>query len=81
MLLHKDISDEVLRKKIRQAEVCLAGNIRLKIYGLLNCSPGKKMKKQNRVFFTSLEESAGQGFRPCGHCMKAAYKKWKDEFI
>lgn len=81
MLLHKEASDLALRKMIRQGKLYLAGNIRLKIFGRLNCSPGKRMNKQNRVFFTSPEEAASLGFRPCGHCMREAYKKWNDGVI
>jgi methylphosphotriester-DNA--protein-cysteine methyltransferase len=81
MLLHRETGDIALKRKIQEGELCLAGNIRLKIYGLLNCSSGKSMKKQNRVFFANGQEAACNGFRPCGHCMKAAYKKWKDELI
>lgn len=35
------------------------------------------MKKANRVFFASEEEAISIGYRPCGHCMKKAYDKWK----
>ena len=54
-----------------------AGNKVLKIYGRLNCRSGKRMKKKNRVFFQSEDEALALGFRPCGHCMKEEYKKWK----
>jgi methylphosphotriester-DNA--protein-cysteine methyltransferase len=78
---HNEISDAVLRIKIWQQQIVLGGNIKLKIYGTLSCKSGKRMKKQNRVFFVSEEEALGNGYRPCGHCMKANYKKWKDELI
>jgi methylphosphotriester-DNA--protein-cysteine methyltransferase len=81
MLLHKDIGEKALRKEIRQASLTLAGNTRLKIFGQFNCRSGKKMKKQNRIFFINAEEAIACGFRPCGHCMKAFYKHWKDELI
>ncbi|MCE7072741.1 hypothetical protein LZG74_20680 [Dyadobacter sp. CY327] len=32
---------------------------------------------KNRVFFNSEKEAMSQGFRPCGHCMREAYLKWK----
>ncbi|WP_245952507.1 Ada metal-binding domain-containing protein [Chitinophaga skermanii] len=54
-----------------------AGNQSLKIYGTLQCTSGKRMKPKNRVFFHSLEEAAAAGYRPCGHCMRAAYAAWK----
>lgn len=55
-----------------------AGNRHLKIYGTLHCKSGKRMKKENRVFFQSEKEAMEAGYRPCGHCMNSAYKKWKD---
>jgi methylphosphotriester-DNA--protein-cysteine methyltransferase len=36
------------------------------------------MKPANRVFFESKKEALAENFRPCGHCMKADYKKWKN---
>ncbi|MCF2493313.1 hypothetical protein NFI80_06605 [Dyadobacter chenhuakuii] len=32
---------------------------------------------RNRVFFNSEKEAMSQGFRPCGHCMREAYLRWK----
>ena len=58
-------------------EIALAGNLKLKIYGTLHCSSGKKMKVQNRVFFSSAAEAIALGYRPCGHCLTVAYKQWK----
>jgi methylphosphotriester-DNA--protein-cysteine methyltransferase len=54
-----------------------AGNNRLKIYGLLTCGSGRKMRKENRIFFRTEEEAVGLGFRPCGHCMRSSYEHWK----
>jgi methylphosphotriester-DNA--protein-cysteine methyltransferase len=59
----------------------MAGNAKLKIYGKLNCTSGKRMKAANRIFFKNEEEALQTGFRPCGNCMKQAYKDWKNEFI
>jgi methylphosphotriester-DNA--protein-cysteine methyltransferase len=81
LIKHNEISDAVLRTHIRQQQITFGGNSKLKIYGILSCKSGKRMKKQNRVFFVSEEEALGNGYRPCGHCMKANYKKWKDELI
>jgi methylphosphotriester-DNA--protein-cysteine methyltransferase len=81
LIKHNEISDSVLRIKIRQQQIVLGGNIKLKIYGSLCCKSGKRMKKQNRVFFVSEEEALSNGYRPRGHCMKTNYKKWKDEFV
>jgi len=58
-------------------QVAFAGNAKLKIYGTLNCSSGKRMKVENRVFFSAETEAIDLGYRPCGHCMVASYKKWK----
>jgi methylphosphotriester-DNA--protein-cysteine methyltransferase len=57
----------------------LAGNRKLKIYGSIRCSSGKRMKMENRVFFLSAKEAEEKEFRPCGHCMKVAYKNWKQK--
>lgn len=76
MIKHADISNNDLRKKIKQKEICFAGNMKLKIYGTLQCQSGKRMKQENRVFFASENEAVKTGFRPCGHCMKIKYKKW-----
>ncbi len=76
MIKHVDISTEELKKYFRDKAICLGGNARLKIYGLLKCSSGKRMKKENRVFFRSVEEALQHGYRPCGHCLKTAYKQW-----
>lgn len=62
---------------IRNKEIQLAGNKKLKIYGLLSCNAGKRMKISNRVFFKSLTEAVDLAYRPCGHCLRAEYKKWK----
>jgi methylphosphotriester-DNA--protein-cysteine methyltransferase len=39
------------------------------------------MKKENRVFFSTEKEALENKYRPCGHCMKASYKKWKNESV
>ena len=81
MIQHIEISDISLRSKIKNGDINLGGNKKLKIYGLLSCKSGKRMKRANRVFFTSEQEAIEKQFRPCGHCMKTEYKKWKDELI
>ncbi|MCE6992186.1 hypothetical protein LZG72_23970 [Dyadobacter sp. CY323] len=35
------------------------------------------MKLKNRVFFESESEAIENGYRPCGHCMRDEYSKWK----
>ncbi|MGD1841975.1 MAG: Ada metal-binding domain-containing protein [Thermonemataceae bacterium] len=59
----------------------LAGNKKLKIFGTLQCSSGKRMKSEHRVFFSSVVEAKAYGFRPCGHCMRASYNQWKNEVV
>ena len=81
MIQHSEINCNDLRNQIKQKQICFGGNQNLKIYGTLQCKSGKRMKKENRVFFVSESEAIKIGFRPCGHCMKINYKKWKNEFI
>jgi hypothetical protein len=66
-----------LKTLLDNKEITLAGNLKLKIYGKLNCASGKKMKVENRVFFASEAEAVVCGYRPCGHCMRQAYREWK----
>ncbi len=81
MIRHNEISDSDLRSKIKQQEIRFGGNLKLKIYGTLSCVSGKKMKRINRIFFSSESEVIENGFRPCGHCLKQKYQKWKNETI
>ncbi|MFW0739571.1 Ada metal-binding domain-containing protein [Flavobacterium sp. T12S277] len=81
MLLHSKISDSDLRSKIKNVEICFGGNRKLKIYGTLKCNSGKRMKRENRVFFSTREEAEKNGFRPCGHCMKTECQNWKNGLI
>ena len=50
MILHDEISDRVLFRKIKHGTIVLAGNRKLRIYGKLGCVFGKRMKRENRVF-------------------------------
>lgn len=75
MTYHTNITDTALRIKIKQKEICYAGNKKLKTYGTLKCSSGKSMKRTNRVFFASEKEALENGYRPCGHCMKTVHFK------
>ena len=77
MMQHSKISDSELFKHLKQGKIKFASNARLKIYGTLHCSSGKRMHKQNRVFFKNEEQALKQGFRPCGHCLPAKYAIWK----
>ena len=76
MIKHIDITDRDLIIKIKQKEICLGGSQKLKIYGTLQCKSGKRIKRENRVFFKSENEAIKAGYRPCGSCMKKDYKKW-----
>lgn len=78
MIKHKTITAVILRSKIRNNEIIFAGNSKLKIYGLLSCSSGKRMLKKNRVFFELETVALENGYRPSGHCLKHKYKNWKD---
>jgi methylphosphotriester-DNA--protein-cysteine methyltransferase len=77
MIKHIELSSPELWRQIKNKQILLGGNANLKIFGTLACKSGKRMKKQNRVFFTSESEAQALGYRPCGHCMRAAYLRWK----
>lgn len=81
MIKHSEINSLDLHNKIRQKQICLGGNSNLKIYGTLGCKSGKRIKKQNRVFFGSEKEALEHNFRPCGHCMKSKYITWKNGLV
>jgi methylphosphotriester-DNA--protein-cysteine methyltransferase len=81
MIQHSQLSSENLRSKIHSRDICFGGNKKLKIYGLLSCRSGKRMKMENRVFFADEKEALQNNYRPCGHCMKEAYKKWKKSIV
>lgn len=70
------------RKKVlvgikRRHPGLIAGNLKLKIYGTLNCIRGKKLKPSNQVFFSSELDAIQSEFRPCGFCMRKEYAIWK----
>lgn len=81
LIKHNEATPVILRSKIRKNEIVLAGNSKLKIYGLLSCRSGKRMHEVNRVFFKSEITALQNGYRPCGHCMKDKYKNWKNESV
>jgi len=81
MIYNHELSSAALFKKIKNKEIVFAGNKRLNIYGKLNCSSGKRMKKENRVFFSDEEEAIKNGYRACGRCMKTKYKEWKKSIL
>jgi methylphosphotriester-DNA--protein-cysteine methyltransferase len=45
---------------------------------MLHCASGKRMKKENRVFFSNEQEALEKSYRPCGHCMRSKYNNWKN---
>jgi methylphosphotriester-DNA--protein-cysteine methyltransferase len=81
MIEHKNTGKAALHGKIRRKEIQRAGNRRLKIYGTLHCASGRRMKRENRVFFTSAAEAVAHGYRPCGHCMRNEYRQYKNGLI
>ena len=78
MLSHNAINDHEVRTRIRDGSILLGGNAKLKIFGLLSCKSGKRLKRSNRVFFGSIEDAFENGYRPCGHCMSPLYTVWKE---
>jgi hypothetical protein len=49
MIQHSKISGRDLRANIKNSEICYGGNRKLKIYGTLKCTSGKRMKRETRV--------------------------------
>ncbi|MCG8382040.1 MAG: metal-binding protein [Gammaproteobacteria bacterium] len=76
MIRHSDIDNDTLRQHIKDRSIQFGGHIGLKIYGTLDCTSGKRMKRENRVFFGLEKEALEKGFRPCGHCMRDNYQQW-----
>ncbi|PWT72567.1 MAG: metal-binding protein [Bacteroidetes bacterium] len=82
MIRHKDIPSDFkgrkyLQQLIKQGKIRLAGNAKLKIYGRLDCKSGRRMLRENRVFFRDEEEAMELDFRPCAHCLDDRYQWWK----
>jgi methylphosphotriester-DNA--protein-cysteine methyltransferase len=77
MISHIDVGSR-LKQMIRAGEISLGGYKKGKIYGTLRCGSGKRMKKENRVFFKDEEDAVFHGYRPCAHCMPEKYKHWKN---
>ncbi len=77
MIAHTEIEKHKLRRLIKDGVIVFSGNKKLKIYGTSSCCTGKRMKKQNRLFFKTETEALQNGFRPCGKCLKAKYLYWK----
>jgi methylphosphotriester-DNA--protein-cysteine methyltransferase len=81
MIHHIDLGADVasrskrVRALIHAGSIQFGGNKKLKIYGLLSCSSGKRMKPENRVFFENEQEAIAAGYRPCAHCMREKYRR------
>ncbi len=62
----------------------LGGHRRTKVYGRLDCPTAlrwiaKGHYVQHRVFFADEEVARAAGYRPCGHCLRAAYRQWSTD--
>ncbi|MGC6452711.1 MAG: Ada metal-binding domain-containing protein [Candidatus Puniceispirillaceae bacterium] len=79
MIRHDAIDDEDLRRLILGGHIRYGGNLRLRIYGRLDCSSGKRMKRASRVFFGDAAAARAPGLRPSGHCRRDDYARWKDQ--
>lgn len=77
MICHLDIPDPDLHALLKSGALTFAGHKSGKIFGRLDCASGKRMKREERVFFADAAEALAMGYRPCGHCMKDAYAQWK----
>lgn len=56
-----------------------AGHRRYKIFGLPDgtCCGGRMMKRENRVWFHTLEDAVNEGYRPCNLCKPMDEQDWK----
>jgi methylphosphotriester-DNA--protein-cysteine methyltransferase len=75
MFHHKDLKSSELRNLILAKKITFAGNKNLHIYGTLHCGSGKRMKRENRVFFETEQEAIDLGYRPCGKCLSRKTRK------
>ena len=79
MIRHDALDDDDLRRLLAAGQIRFGGNRRLRIYGRLDCASGKRMKREQRVFFGDEAAARSAGFRPCGHCLRDAYRRWRQE--
>lgn len=73
MIIHKSLGNgftasRQLKQLIDAGIIQLAGNRKLRIYGKLDCYSGRRLKKENRVFFSSEQEAIDLGYRCCKNC-------------
>ena len=66
-----------LASLIRSRETNYGGYKKTRIYGLLSCKSGKRMKTTNRVFFKNEQQAVSAGYRPCGACLPVGTKNGK----
>jgi methylphosphotriester-DNA--protein-cysteine methyltransferase len=64
---------------MRRGAITLAGHRRGRIYGRLDCPSGRRMRREQRVFFADEAEALALGYRPCGRCLPLAYHAWRSE--
>jgi methylphosphotriester-DNA--protein-cysteine methyltransferase len=60
----------------------LGGHRKNKVYGRLDCRTALSWLErgkyaEHRVFFADEATAIAAGFRPCGHCMRDEYRRWK----
>jgi methylphosphotriester-DNA--protein-cysteine methyltransferase len=78
MMEHHAIDTQVLHRLIRSKKIQWGGHKKLKVYGILSCASGKRMKRMHRVFFETEQEAIQLGYRPCGNCLRAKHRDWKN---
>lgn len=78
MIRHIDIEKPELIQRIKAGKITLGGNAKDHIFGRLDCAQGKRLDRAGRVFFANEAEAIAAGYRPCGSCMRAAYRAWKN---
>ncbi|MEM1105757.1 MAG: Ada metal-binding domain-containing protein [Pseudomonadota bacterium] len=72
MINHVDITYIDLSARLRSGSIKFAGHKGYKGFGKLTCGTGKRMKREDRVFFASKAEAIAAGYPPCGNCMRSA---------
>ena len=61
----------------------LGGHRRLKVYGRLDCPSAVRAVARGgyvkyRVFFATEAAAVAAGYRPCGACLPAKYRAWRE---
>jgi methylphosphotriester-DNA--protein-cysteine methyltransferase len=74
MVRHIMINDSEMLKATKSGLIRYGGHRKQRIYGTLTCQSGKRMKRQNRVFFKNRKDAINNGYRPCGNCMNESYE-------